>query len=151
MSQHCNMSHFEKFANFGMTCGLKKSNIGYIFYARKKSPHDSLKNVILPDIMRGFFPSIKNVADVWFFNTALFLWHVLFSQSRHASHNYKNTLRRKIKGFIYFLSSSCLALFGSIFENFQNINFLLHFGTFLKIKDFPRIFVWSNSIRQKWT
>ena len=63
----------------------------------------------------------------------------------------KNTLRRKIKGFIYILSSSCLALFGSIFENFQKNHFLLHFGTFLKIKDFPRIFVSGNSIRQKWT
>ena len=63
MSQHCNMSHFEKFANFGMTCGVKKSNIGYIFDARKKSPHESLKNVILPEVMQGFFPSIENVAD----------------------------------------------------------------------------------------
>ena len=112
MSQHCNMSHFEKFANFGMTCGVQKSNIGYIFEARKKSPHESLKNVILPDVMRGFFPSIKNVADVWFFNTALFLWHVLFSQSWMHHIIMKNTLRRKIKGFIYILSSSCLAPFG---------------------------------------
>ena len=151
MLQHCNMSHFEKFANFGMTCGVKKLNIGYIFYARKKSPHESLKNVILPDVMQGFFPSIKNVAAVWFFDTALFLWHVLFSQSRHASHNYKKYFEKKIKGFIYILSSSFPALFGSTFENFQKNHFLLHFGTFLKIKDFPRIFVWSNSIRQKWT
>ena len=57
------MSHFEKFANFGMTCGVKKSKIGYIFYARKKSPHESLKNVILPDVMRGFFPGIGSVDD----------------------------------------------------------------------------------------
>ena len=63
----------------------------------------------------------------------------------------KNTLKKKIKGFIYILSSSFPALFGSTFENFQKNHFLLHFGTFLKIKDFPRIFVSGNSIRQKWT
>ena len=56
----------------------------------------------------------------------------------------KNTLRRKIKVLIYILSSSCLVLFGSIFENFQKNHFLLHFGTFLKIEDFPHIFVSGN-------
>ena len=56
-----------------------------------------------------------------------------------------------MKGFIYILSSPFPALFGSTFENFQKNHFLLHFGTFLKIKDFPRIFVSGNSIRQKWT
>jgi len=53
------MSNFEKFANFGMTCCVKKSNIGYIFDARKKSPHEALKNVILLDIMRDFFLASK--------------------------------------------------------------------------------------------
>ena len=55
MSQHCNMSHFEKFANFGMTYGVKKSNIGYIFDVRKKSPHDVRQNYIFKGLMRGFY------------------------------------------------------------------------------------------------
>ena len=84
MLQHCNMSHFEKFANFGMTYGVKKSDIGYIFDARKKSPHDVRQNYIFKGLMRGFFPSIKIVANFWFFNAAshpkirkfLKMWHV---------------------------------------------------------------------------
>ena len=40
MSQPCNMSHFEKIENSGMTCGVKNSNFGFIFEARTKSPHD---------------------------------------------------------------------------------------------------------------
>ena len=84
MLQHCNMSHFEKFVNFGMTCGVKKSNIDYIFDARKKSLHDVRQNYIFKGLMRGFFPSFKNVADVWFLDTAfhpkirkfLKMWHV---------------------------------------------------------------------------
>ena len=34
MSQPCNMSHFEKIDNSGMTCGVKSSNFGFIFEPR---------------------------------------------------------------------------------------------------------------------
>ena len=55
MSQHCNMSQFEKFENFGMTCGVKKSNICYILDGKKKSPHDVRQNYIFKGLMRDFF------------------------------------------------------------------------------------------------
>ena len=43
MSQPCNMSHFEKIKNSGMTCGVKNSNFGFIFEDRTKSLHDIQK------------------------------------------------------------------------------------------------------------
>ena len=38
MSQPCNMSHFEKFENSGMTRDVKNSNFGFIFEAMTNSP-----------------------------------------------------------------------------------------------------------------
>ena len=52
MSQHCKMSQFKKFENFGMTCVVKKSNIDYIFDARKKSLHDVRQNYIFKELVR---------------------------------------------------------------------------------------------------
>ena len=65
MSQPCNMSHFEKIENFGMNCGVKSSNFGFIFEARTKSPHDGWVKWIFSDIMRGFCPSFKNEVKIW--------------------------------------------------------------------------------------
>ena len=64
MSQPCNMSHFEKIDNSGMTCGVKSSNFGFIFEARTKSPHDVREKCIFSDVMRGFCPSFKNEAEI---------------------------------------------------------------------------------------
>jgi len=150
MSQHCNMSLFEKFANFGMTCGVKKLKFGYIFYARKKSPHVVRQNYIFKGLMQGLCSNLKNKAAFDFLTPPYFCDMCYFPRVDIHLINIKNTLRRTIKGLIYILSSSCLALFGSIFDNFQKNHFLVHFCTFLKMMDFPHIFVSSNSIRQKW-
>ena len=75
------LDHIE---NFGMNCGVQSSNFCFIFKARTKSPHDVRKNTIFSDIMQGFWPSFKNEAEIWLFNTSIharilnFLktWHV---------------------------------------------------------------------------
>ena len=41
------MSHFEKIDNSGMNCGVKRSNFGFNFEPRTKSPHDVRKNTLL--------------------------------------------------------------------------------------------------------
>ena len=88
----------------------------------------------IQDLLKMYMKPLIFLLNVFFMIIwlRLILWHVLFLQSRHS-------------GLLYILSSSCLALFGSIFENFQNNDFLLHFGTFLKIRDFIPIFAPSIS------
>ena len=64
LSQPCNMSLFVKVENSGMKCAIKISNFGFIFEARTKSPHDVREKCIFSDVMRGFFPSFKNEAEI---------------------------------------------------------------------------------------
>jgi len=67
------MSHFEKNDYFGLTCGVKNSNFGFIFEVGTKSVHDVRKNPFFLDVMRGFCAGFKNEAEVRIFNASLFL------------------------------------------------------------------------------
>ena len=60
-----------------------------------------------------------------------------------------DTFIKKLIGWALFLSSFWPDLLMSIFLNFQKSHVLLHFGTFLKIRDFTTIFVQSNPTGQK--
>ena len=125
-------------------------NLATILMLGKNPRMLSGKITFLRDSCGGFALTSKTKRHFDYYTPPYFCDMCYFRRVDIHHINIKNTLRRKIKGFIYILSSSCLALFGSIFENFQKNHFLLHFGTFLKIMDFPHIFVSSNSIRQKW-
>ena len=112
MSRYFNMSQFEKFANFGMTCGVKKSNIGYIFDARKNPRMMSGKITFLRDSCKVFAPTSKT-KRLFDFLTPPYYYDICYFHIVDIHHIIiKTTLRRKIKGFIYILSSSCLAPFG---------------------------------------
>ena len=99
--------------------------------------------------MRGFFSNFKNKAVFEKIDTTLFLWHVLFSQSRSSSNIFLNKFIKKIIGLAPFLTSSWPDLLLNFFFKFQKTHFLLHFSPFLKNWEFTPIFVQSNLTGQK--
>ena len=82
------MSHFEKFEKICLTSGVKFFKHGIIFEVGAKSSSQKLWNCISEILTWGFVSNFKNKAVFEKFNTALFLWHVLFSQSGSSSHNF---------------------------------------------------------------
>ena len=64
---------------------FKNQTLATFLMLGKNSLHDVRQNYIFKGLMWGFFPSFKNVADVWFLDTAchpkirkfLKMWHVI--------------------------------------------------------------------------
>ena len=77
-----------------------------------------------------FWPSFKNEAKIWLFDTALFLWHSHFCQSGSHSNIYEGQSLTPV------LCRSWYPLSGDIFENLEKNNFLFRFCSFIKIIEF---------------
>ena len=132
-----------------MKSGVTFFKHGFIFEVRKKSPHDVRKNCISERLMRRFFSKFKNKATFEKSHTTYFCDMCYFRKVGLHHTFFKNTSIKKIIGLAPILSSFWPDLLVSIFKIFKKKHFLLHFGTFLKNKEFTPIFAQSNPTGQK--
>ena len=103
-----------------MSSGVNFFKHSFIFEVyRAKLSRVNLQNCISEVYTRGFFSNFKNKAVFEKINTALFLWHALFSQSGSSSNIFLNTFIKKIIDLVPFLSSFWPDLSVSIFLKFQ--------------------------------
>ena len=82
-------------------------------------------------------------------NTALFLWHVLFSQSGSSSNLFFKYISKENHRVSTFSDQLLTWSLGEYFLKFSKKKFLLRFGTFLKNREFTPIFAQSNPTGQK--